>query len=163
MAAPKLPVTDRFLSRGVTKVWFVPVIAAATLIPTRAEIDAGTDLSDEVADWAGWNTSSAPLATPDLGTRFDRQIPGTITAEASSITFWADRSGDDARQVMPRDTQGFIVIADGGDVVGSVMDVFAVSVASVGKLRSISNGHQVQISYTITRVPVEDVPLPATA
>jgi len=160
---PKLPVTDRFYARGTTKVHFLPVIAAATMIPTRAEITAGTDLSDEISDMTGWTTTSGSIGTPDLGSRFNRKIPGDIDSPDSSLTIYASRDGNDVRKVLPRDTVGYIVFMDAGDVPGRLMDIFAISVASVGKTRSMGAALVCPINMTITRVPVEDKPIPAAA
>ncbi len=89
-------------------------------------------------------------------------MPGRITSEASSITFWASRDGVDARSVLPRGTKGFILIADGGLGVGKKADVFPVEVGSVGKVRPISDGaQQLTINFSVRRQPAQDVTLPA--
>lgn len=165
---PTLPVTERFFAPEITKIWFFPAIVAVTMIPTRAEIDAATLLSDEVADIAGWSVTSGFIPTPDLGKRFNGQITGRTSAENSTITFWGDVNGDDVRKVLPRRTPGFIGIADGGDNVevgdAKVADIFPIEVASVGKLRSVGDaGHQLTVAFAIKRQPAEDILLPAAA
>lgn len=162
MPATPLPVTDRFFAADITKVYFLETIANVNMTPTRAEITAGTDLSDEIADWSGWSVTSGTIDTPDLGSRFTSQIGGRTSAPGSSITFYGDRGGDDVRQVLPRGTTGFIVIADGGDVATQPADVFPVTVLSVGKMRSVGDAaFQLTINFSITREPKEDATLPA--
>lgn len=157
-----LPATERYFAPEITKVFYLPTIASPTKVPTRAEITAGTDLSNEVADWSGWNVSSAMINTPDLGSRFNAQIGGRTSADASSITFYADKAGADVRAVLPRGTDGFILIADGGDVATQPADVFPVTVTSLGKLRTVGDeAARIQVTFAITDEPAEDIELPA--
>jgi hypothetical protein len=156
---PNVPAAiTRYYAVGVTEVLFCATIAN-TAAPTFAELDAGTDISDEVADWSGWSVSTNFIDTPTLGTRFTAQLPGRISAESSSITVYADRLSVDLRDLMPRDTTGYIVIADGG-LASGVGDVFKVQVASVTKLRSLDAAGQLRFDYAILAEPAEDVTLP---
>ncbi len=86
-----------------------------------------------------------------------------IESEDSSLTFYMDREGVDARQLMPRDEEGFIVVLDGGDVAANKADVYPVQVTSVSKQRSFSGGEAdtLMISYAITDEPAENVAVPA--
>lgn len=161
MATP-IPVSERFFAPEISKVLYLPTIASAILAATRPELTAGTDLTDEIADLAGWGVSSGTIPTPDLGHRFIGQIGGRLTTEASSLTVYSSRDGVDAREVLPRDTAGFLVFMDGGDVPTEPMDIFPVKVTSVGKVRSTGEqAGQLTIAFSITRVPAEDLPIPA--
>lgn len=148
----------RYFAVGITDVLWCPSIATQSA-PTFAELDAGTDLARDLADWSGWTVSTAFIDTPDIKTRFVSQLPGRITAEASSITFYSDRLSADLRDLMPRDTIGYIVIADGG-LASAVGDVFKVQVASVPKIRSMDNAAQIKFDFAILTEPSEDVTLP---
>lgn len=161
---PPLPKSVRYFAPNVTRIWFLIAIAAPTKIPTRAEITAGTDVSDEVADLSGWNISSESVPTPGLR-RFTGSLPGHLTVDASSITFYADRLGVDIRTVLTLDLNGFIVIADAGDIEDGVLDVFPIRVSSVGKPRQItgSTASQILVRFDITDEPVQDIPIPAAA
>jgi len=159
MVSP-ITASSRYFNQAVTKVYFVPSIEDTTA-PTRAELDAGTDLSDEIADISGWQVTSSQIQTPDLGSRFTSSIPGRTTAEDSSIVFYADVAGEDVRALLPRDTTGYIVIMDGGDVPGQPMDIFPVRVASTGKMRTVGDeAARIQVQFSITSEPVEDVTIP---
>ncbi len=155
--------STRFFQPEVSKVFFLPTIASAVLAATRAEITAGTDVSGEIADLSGWQVRADMIATPDLASRFVSQIAGRTKAEQSSITFYADKTANDVRTVMPRGQVGYIVFMDGGDVATTgKMDVYPVEVAAVGKARSTGDqALQVTIDYAITRPPAEDVAIPA--
>jgi hypothetical protein len=162
-SATEIPTSTRFFQPGISEYVFVPSIASTSLVPTRAEITAGDDLTAEIADVSGWNVQSNQIDTPDMGTRFVSQIGGRTTAPSSSITFYGDQDSVDVRTVLPRETEGFILIADGGDNgVTSKADVFPVIVTSLGKVRSTGDqAHQLTVTFAITGEPAEDVTLPA--
>lgn len=165
MPAPTaLPAASRFFQPEIAKYVFVPTIASATLVPTGAELGAGDDITGDIADISGWMVQSNQIDTPDMGTRFVGQIGGRTSAPSSSITFYGSQDAIDARVAMPRDTEGFLVIADGGLGTGSKADVFPVKVSSVGKVRSTGDqAFQVTITYSITAEPAEDVAVPSLA
>lgn len=162
MAATPITQATRYINPGTSKYYFCATISSKAA-PTRPELNAGTDLTREVSAIEGWLTTSEQVNTPDGDTRFTATIPGRITAEASSITFYADNTGSDARSLLPRDTAGFIVILDGGDTPGRKMDVFPIRVSSVGKARSVegSEAATVQVQFAITSEPAENVTVPA--
>ena len=158
-----LPATDRFFQPEISKVWFALVLADPANL-TRAEITAATDITDEIADLSGWMVASSQINTPDMGHRFVSSITGRTQADNSTITVYADLTGDDARKVLPRGTKGFLIFADGGDVEDQPCDIFPVEVASVGKVRSTGDqAFQLTIGFAIKKPPFEDVPLPAAA
>lgn len=158
-----LPATDRFFQPEISKVFFALAIANPAAI-TRPEITAATDLTNEIADLSGWNVASSQINTPDLGNRFVSSITGRTQADNSTITFYADLTGDDVRTVLPRGTKGFLIFADGGDVASQPCDIFPIEVASVGKVRSTGDqAFQLTIGFAIKKPPFEDVTLPAAA
>lgn len=161
MPASPITASTRYFDVGLTKVYYCPAVANPDA-PTRAELDAGTDLSPEIAEIDGWSVTSNQIQTPDFGTRFVAQIAGRIEASDSSITFYASSNSVDVRGLLPRDTTGFIVWLDGGDVSGQKMDVYPVTVTSVSKMRSAgSEAARIQVSFSITAEPSEDVTIPA--
>lgn len=161
MAAPAITASTRYTSRGKTKCYWVVSIANPAG-PTRAELNAGTDLSSQVADRSGWSVESDMIETPDLATRYTSTIPGPIKAEDSSLTMYASTNGVDARALMPRDATGFIVWMDGGDVASNKMDVYPVTVTSVSKQREVDgkDADTLVFSYAITSVPSENITVP---
>jgi hypothetical protein len=152
----------RFFRPGTTKVYWVTTIVTYTA-PTRVEINLGKDLSGEIAEITGFTVVSDTIPTPDLGTAFVPKIGGRINADDSSLNFYATSTGfTDARSVLPRSTTGFLIIMDGGDVsTTGRMDVYPATVTSVPKLRALEDPAQVQVTFAITRVPAEDVVIPA--
>lgn len=160
MAAPKIAASSRYFLPGVTKIITVPTIANLAAGPTRAEINAGTDVSDEVAAINGWAITSQNHATPDLGKRFVAQVTGRLTAADSAITFWADKTGNDIRDILAIDQATNVVFLDGGDVAGSPMDAYKVTVSSVGKIREIEGAGRIDVRFTI-RDFAENLAVPA--
>jgi len=161
MPTPNLATTTRYYDPEVTKCYFLPTVAVKGA-PTRAEMNAGTNLSNEIADLEGWMVTSGEIPTPDLGTRFTKKIGGRTEAENSTLTMYATVNGADVRTLLPRNTTGFILWLDGGDVAGNKMDVFPVSVRSLGKMRSVGEDPaRLQIQFSITAEPAESVAVPA--
>jgi hypothetical protein len=161
MVATPIASTTRYINPATTKVYFCPSIANKAA-PSRSELNAGTDLSGEINAVKGWTTTSDQVETPDMASRFTSKIPGRISADDSSITFYCDVAGADARALLPRDTAGFIVWLDGGDVGARKMDVYPVRVSALGKVRATDakDAATVEIGFSITAQPAEDVVIP---
>lgn len=161
MAATPITQATRYFAAGISKCYFVSTIADYSA-PTRAELDAGTDLSPEIAAIEGWMVTGSAIDTPDLATRYTGNIPGRTSSEESNITFYASQDGVDVRAELPRDTSGFIVWMDGGDVDGNFMDVFPIRVMSNTQQRSIEDeAARRQVAFSIPREPAEGVAIPA--
>lgn len=148
----------RFYSVGVTQILFCASISSPSA-PTFSELDSGTELTRDWADWSGWSVKTDFIDMPGLKDRFVAQLPGRISAEASSITFYEDQLSADLRTLMPRDTLGYIVIADGG-LASAKGDVFPVQVASVTHMRSADDAAKIKFDYAILSIPQENVTLP---
>lgn len=163
MATP-INKSTRYFDPATTKCYYLPTVVDAALVPTRAEMTAGTDLSNEIADLDGWSTEGDEIETPDLGTLFTSKIPGRTTADDCSLTFHADQNGDDVRTLLPRGTNGFIMWCDGGDVAANIGAVFPVRVRSNSMQRSVDDDNaRVQVQFSVTSEPNEAVVIPAAA
>src|SRR5512144_1995383 len=115
MPPSPLSATTRYIPPGVRKIYFVTTISNY-LSPTRGELNAGIDLSNEVAEVSGFTVTSDTTDTPDLSGRFVPVIAGRIKADSSSLSFYASSNSSDVRTVLPRDTVGYIVMLWEGDV-----------------------------------------------
>ncbi len=156
------------MRRGITKLFFLKSIAAATNIPTRAELTTGpgaTDLSKGVSDIEGWSLENSPIDTPDLGSRFATSIPGEDKAAASSLTFYEDLASEVTETLLSKDETGYVVILRKGDIPQSKsMDVFPVRVGS--RAPSYSTGTEpakFKVAFAITDIPTLDAAIPAAA
>lgn len=161
MPAPAISAATRYTSRGTAK-WYWVATIANYLSPTSGELNAGTDLSSQVMDSSGFGLESDQIDTPDVASRFTKKIPGPINAEDSSLTMYQSVTGTDARQLMPQDTAGFVVIFPGGNVTGRKMHVWPVRVASVKYQYSASgsDADTMVFNYSPTDVPAENVTIP---
>lgn len=164
MAAPTaITPSTRYFDPSVTKCYYLPTIAASTLIPTRAEMTAGTDLSGEIADLDGWTVEGDDIETPDLGKLFTGKIPGRTSADKCALTFHADQGGADVRALLPRGSSGYIMWCDGGDVTGNIAGVYPIRVKSCSPMRAVDKDNaRIQVQFTVTEEPNEAVTVPAT-
>ncbi|MFJ4668894.1 phage tail tube protein [Kitasatospora purpeofusca] len=156
---------QRFMRRGITKIFFLKTIAAPSNIPTRAELTAGTDLSKQISDIEGWSLENSPIETPDLGNKFATSIPGEDKAASSSLTFYEDLGSEVVEALLAKDTAGYVCILRKGDVPQSKsLDVFPVRVGS--RAPSYSTGAEpakYKVSFSISDLPTLDAPVPAAA
>jgi hypothetical protein len=161
MAPTPLTATVRYIPPGTRKVYWLTTIASYATAVTRAEINAGIDLTNEIASMSGFTVNSASTDTPDLSTRFTAKIPGRITADDSSISFYASSTSADVRTVLPRDTAGFVIILPEGDVPTQKMDCFPAKVSSTAVDTTMEDPAQVNVQFTITRIPALNLVIPA--
>lgn len=162
MPTPAITPALRFMRSGTGKCYFVPTIAAATKIPTRLELNAGTDISGDINAFSGWMVQSGFIDAPDYGSRFVSKIPGRINADDSSVTMYESSNNVDSRSLLPRDTSGYLVFMDGGDVAGQKMDIFPIKVGSNTAQRSVDDEPALrEITFAVTSVPVENATIPA--
>lgn len=162
MPTPAITASTRFFRPGISKCYYVPTIASSTLVATRAELNAGTDLSSEIAAISGWMVQSNFIDTPDYSTQFTGKISGRTAADDSSITFYESQNSVDVRGVLPRNTTGYIYWADGGDVAGQKADVFPIKVGSNAKQRTVDDeAATIEVQFAVTRTPAENVTIPA--
>ena len=161
MVATPIPTSTRFVALENTTVYYLPTIAAGTYIPTRTEINGGTNLTGEIVDWSGFSSKTNFIDTPKLTTRFQPKLADTEVADDSSLTFAGDKAGVDVRTVLSRDDTGFIMICDGGDVAANKADVYPVEVASVTPVRAISGTEfRVRVDFSITHPPALHIAIP---
>lgn len=145
--------------------FWVPTIAATTLIPTAAEVNAGTDMTAKVADMAGFAFTNSPIATPDLSTTFTSNIPGEDTAADSTLTFYEPTTVETLRTTLAKNAAGFTVIfysgiAGASPAAGDKGEVWPVT--STGPVREYSMGNDParwNVKFAMTGVPNLDATL----
>ena len=137
----------RFMRKGRTKVRWIPTIAAATLIPTTAEVTAGTDLTPQLAEIAGFTFTNSPIATPDMSSDFVVTIPGENATEDSSMTFYEDNvfASNPIKTALAKGATGFIGIyfqgiAGATPASGDRLDVWPVSISA--NVRTYTAGNE---------------------
>ncbi len=169
MSATPIPATagHRYIPPGYRQYYWVDSIADKTA-PTRSELDAGMDLTAEIGDLDGFTVSTDTVDAPDLGSRFTNQVPGMISADDSSLSLYLskDDDGKDARTLLTRDMDGYVVQFPEGDVGGSqnpnLMNVFPATVTASSIQTSMDDPAMVQVSFTITAEPAQNVAVPSS-
>jgi hypothetical protein len=160
MAATPLTATVRYAVKGTRKIYWLTA-CSNYLSPTRAELNAGVDLTAEIESMTGFTVSSDTIDVPDLSTRFTAKIPGPISAADSTITFHASNTSADVRATLPRDTAGFVVCLWEGDTAALKMDCFPVKVGSASLQTGIDGSGLIDIQFSITKVPQQNITVPA--
>lgn len=156
--APLFP-TRRYFPPGIRKVYWL-LTTTNYLLPTRAELNAGTDLSGEVSTMTGWSLIANQVDVPDMGSRFISQVPGRLVSATNEIEFFLDQGGDDIRRLFTLGLNGFIVPLWEGDVSGQFMDVFPVRVASIAPDTTIEDPGKVSVAFAATKIPALQVVIP---
>jgi hypothetical protein len=159
MTAPPISASSRYIPEGITHYYYVAAIASYTA-PTRAELNAGTDLTPEVAAAGDWAINSAAVPAPDLSTLFDAQIAGKISMGTTTLDMYADSTSSDVRTLLPRGTVGYIVKFPEGDITGRKCDVFPVKVIAQPKPTNMGNPSVIQLQFVVTKVPAENASVP---
>lgn len=154
----------RFIRRGVSRFLFSPTIANINAV-ARSEITSAEDLTDLIADVAGWALSNNSVATPDMGSTFDASIPGTDSVGDSSFTFYEDLDEETIEDLLPKGTEGFVLILRKGDKPGTnSLDCFPVRVAVKSNEFSAGNDPaRFTVTFNITSKPGIDGPVPVAA
>lgn len=159
MAAPAITGSTRYIPEGVTHFYWVPSIATQAS-PTRAELNAGTDLTPEVSAAGDWAINGNAVAAPDLAHLFDSQISGKTSMGTTTLDMYASSNSTDVRQLLPRGTAGYVVKFPEGDTSGRTMDVFRVTVLAQPKPTNMGNPSVVQLQFVVTTQPSENVTVP---
>jgi len=160
MTAPPFSPATRFLDAGVSRIYWVASIAA-TSAPTRSELNAGVDVTGEIAQIDGFQLESEVNSTQAFGSTFGTSKPGSLrTSGQPGMVTYADEGGYDVRRLWTRMDTGFVVLLHGGDIAGNLMDVWPVTVAVVSKPFSTVDAAFVLVQFTIHDDPVTDVEVP---
>lgn len=154
----------RYMSRGITRFYFIPDIVSATLAPTVAEVAAGVRLDEQLNEVNGFTFSNSPIDTPNFKDRFTPQITGEDVAEDSSLGLYRLRlEVDTIRAALAKDTEGFVVIFYEGTVgaapaAADMVDVWPSIISSNAKTYTADNeAARYMTTFSITAVPAFDL------
>lgn len=161
MVATPLSPTQRYLHVATTRIYWVVTINNVTA-PLRAELDAGVDLTAQVAAVVGWNARRLVLDVQGMTQDFEAQVDGSLQVDDSRLVLWADQNGADAGDVLVPGLAGHVVFLFGGDLAGNPMNVWPVSVAVSS--RSISSPGDlglIDVQFVVTADPALERSAPA--
>jgi hypothetical protein len=161
VAATPLNPTNRYFPPGTRKTYWLIACANYLTGPTRAELNAGTDLTAEISAMTGFSVTVNMVDTPDLGSSFTSQIGGRRTSGPNDITFYLDIGSNDVRTLLPRGTNGFVVQLWEGDVAGRKMSIFPAQVTTQAPDTATDNPGGMTISFAASKLPAEMIAIPA--
>jgi hypothetical protein len=147
------------MRKGITKVRWAPTIASATLVPTTAEITAGTDLTPQVAEINGFSFANSPIDTPDMSSAFVGKIPGEDSTDNSDITFYEDKTTNPISTAQAKGNNGYVVIfptgiAGAAPAIGDKCDVWPAIIASNARMYTADNeAAKYKVTYALTAPP----------
>lgn len=156
----------RFFRRGKSKAFWVPTLSSLTS-PSAAEVNAGDELTGQIADISGFEFSNSPIPTPDLSTTFTTTIPGEDTTQEPQIMFYEDDTTNTLQTTLAKGTSGHVVLfykgtAGAAPASGDTAEVW--QVISTGPFREYSLGNDPArwgARFTPTAAPVFDAVLVA--
>lgn len=158
----------RYMSRGITRFYFLLDIVSTTLVPTVAEVGAGTRLDEQLNEVNGFTFANNPIDTPNFKNRFTPQITGEDTAEDSSLGLYRLRlETDTIRLAMAKDTEGFVVIffegtAGANPAIADKVDTWPVVISSNAKTYTADNeAAKYMVTFSVTAVPGFDLAIAA--
>lgn len=162
MSATPITPVKRFFAPEITKIAICTTVADKAA-PTRANIDAGTEVLPEVSAVNGFQIAGNAIDAGDYGSRFTAQITGRTQVGDCSLVFYQDQGTDDVRTWLTQGTTVFVLIMWGGDVEGQLMDVFPAEVLSCGLSIPDNAAADITVSFAITSKPAVNVEIPAAA
>jgi hypothetical protein len=159
VATPISPVV-RFQRAGNTSIVLIdmPAIPGA---PTRAEIDAGVDITGDVQGVDGFTREPGFLDVPDWGSLETDQIRGRSPSSQGTVRMYADQGGPDGdirAEVAEGDLKELLFMPH-GDVPADKMTVFDVEIAGVNETFDdtaatlVSVGSAIRKRYTAVAIP----------
>jgi hypothetical protein len=125
-----------YVAQGPRRIYIVPSIANPAS-PTRAELTAGTDVSQNVTAMSGWAPNQNFANRSVIGSATVGQIAGTANFPAQSLSFEAGANSVDVRALLvwtQPPTATFVVILPEGDIPttsATKMNVFKVLIGVV--------------------------------
>lgn len=155
---------DAFIHRGTTRVYFVPAVAVATA-PTRAEINAGTNLTAAIVTPGGITGFALDNQLVDIapvGAAFVEQRPGTnkVTA-ACTLTLYEQKTTATIRTAVAKGTAGFVILTPYGDVAGRRCEVWPAIVATIASTWALDGAAAFRAVFAPSAAPTQNAVCPA--
>lgn len=134
-----------------------------TGVPTRAELNAGSELSAALggAGLEGGQSSATSVDVPNWSSLDQDKVPGFNSLSDISITFNADQAGADPRTAFALNATVNFARLDTGDVPTRKMTVYFGTVASKDLQIPQTGPAQYVIGIIPTKPPFRDVTIPA--
>lgn len=165
MAATAVAKPTPYFGPARTKlVLFASAITDQTTgVPTRAEIDAGSELSAAMGGpgLEGGQSSATSQDVPNWSSLDQDKIPGFNSLSDLTITFNADQAGADPRTAFAKGATVNFARMDTGDVPTRKMTTYFATVASKDLQIPSSGPAQYVIGLIPNKPPFRDVTIPS--
>lgn len=154
---------DEYFRRGVTRVFAVPTVTLTA--PTVAQITAGTEITDDIADISGFRFSNSRIPIPKLSSPFTGTIAGEDTADDSTLTFYDRKTSNPLRATFAKGSATNIVFFPAGTAganpaIGDEADIWPVESAAVPREWSMGNDPaRWMAEFGTTAEPAQDIAL----
>lgn len=162
MAATAVAKPTPYFGPARTKfVLFASAIADQTTgVPTRSEINAGSELSPATANFEGGEFTANSQEVQDWSSLNIGKVPNFNSLSDVTFTFNADQAGADPRTLLVQGTTYNFARMDTGDTPTRKMDVFFGYVASKSKQITTGGNAKYVVTVITTNVFI-DVTIPA--
>jgi hypothetical protein len=162
MAATAIAKPTPYFGPARTKfVLFASAITDQTTgVPTRAELNAGAELSPALSSWDGGEFTANSQEVQRWSSLDTEKVPNFNSLSDITLTFNADQAGADPRTLFVQGSTYNLARLDTGDTPTRKMDVFFVTVAS--KSKQITTGGNAKYIISLTAQSVfSDITIPA--
>ncbi len=156
-----------FMPRGKSLLKFTATLTDNVLpfSVTRAELNAATNLTEEIVEIGGMQYSNEPIDIETLATTFATQIAGGDTAEAPTFTFLdADvaPASNAIRTALAKGATGYLLALRYGDVAGRRLEIWKVTCTGANDEWHASNEPaRYAVTFAVTERPTQDAIVPA--
>lgn len=151
---PLLSTGTAFVRQGIARIYIVPTIANIAS-PTRAELTAGTDVTQNCTNMTTWIPNQNFANRAVMGSQVVGTIAGTANFPTQTLSFEAGANSVDIRSLLSwtpgqQPSTKFIVFLNEGDIAGQLMDVFKVTVGVVGSQRVMGDTEaQIDVAFGV--------------
>lgn len=157
----------RFFRRGISEIHILPAVAAydpatGTGSPTRLEIDAGVDLSQQIADIGGLQVQGSRIPTPNLKDKFTPSIDGEDTVADSSLRLYDLDDSTVERTALAKGTVAFLWLMPYGDTPTKRGEVWPVKSMGVNDEWTLaSEPARYDVGFAVLNPPNQSATIPA--
>lgn len=173
MSATKMP--ELFTFTNVESKTYVVLSSCVNYAsPTRAEIDAGFDITSQVVQGgvSGFDESTNWIDSGNAGSKYTGKTAGRVSSGDSSIATYNSPDGPtmDCRSIFTgRKLRLTILIMEQGDRVHGdtatfkVMDSYSVEIGAISPSQDTEALQQITTGFGIKKTIVRNIPIPAAA
>jgi hypothetical protein len=149
-----------FIHQGVSRVYLLPAVAVLTT-PTRAEINAGVNLTGSLQSVGGFAIDNTLVEVAPVGAAFAEQTPGiNKTTGPCTLSLYDHRTNPTIRASVAVGLSRYIILVPYGDLFTLRCEVWPVTIAAVSD--TWENGVAVYRVLFAPRVaPTQNAVLPA--